>query len=819
MQANGQHPSEQRSLADPARSIEQAMEAMLYNASTMRGDLFRQFLDPRRNIDDECGYPTTSVISADSFKDLYDREAVACRVVQLMPKETWQNSPWVYESDDGKVDTKFEKAWDELGQQLRGEACWFQDEAGSPIWAELRKGDILSGIGYFGVILLGINDGKRLDQPVDGVVSYESQLIDYPSGKEPGNQAGPGPRTQNVMVVNERKRSREPITVNVVNRLTLKKEKRVVGWRVRNHGTTRRVYPTTPAAWPPGADGIETDKVRISEPEMKDGGDGNTRKPTGWRVDNYRALGKGDEPIPGVTTNDYPLRQPDGSLGFAQNPSGTDAQYVGVQLGPSEYPSAQASKEQRTLLYLRSFDESLVQIVQYEANVNNPRFGHPVMYRITLNDPREQHSGIGLPMATVRVHWSRIIHLADNNQSVGSSPVFGVPRQRPVLNRLLDLKKLYGGGAEGYWKMCFTNMVLSTHPQLGGDVNIDIAGLRNQVENMQNGLQKWLALTGMTAQGIAPQVIDSSPFIEQAIQAICIQIGCPKRVFMGSERGELASSQDDAAWNDRLRERQNSYNTPCVIVPFIDRLISADILPEPEGYSVEWPDLDSQTDKEKADVALAKTNALSKFLMGSGENGMTLLDFYVKVWGLEEEEAQQIVDNLKKEQDTTDDFIPSRYLSQGVQAMIAMFKEFQAGSLNQSTLKQLLVLFFKLDDAEADELIAGGLPSVPGAAEGTAVEEGALPLDAEAQSPATQAQPAPVVQEGIKQLLQSVADGKMTEEQARIVLVTYYDMGDDDADVMLAELPEPTPEPDPNALGPDGKPVQAASANPFGGGK
>ena len=41
-----------------------------------------------------------------------------------------------------------------------------------------------------------------------------------------------------------------------------------------------------------------------------------------------------------------------------------------------------------------------------------------------------------------------------------------------------------------------------------------------------------------------------TPFIEVHLQAICIKIPCPKRVFMGSERGELASAQDDSQWND-----------------------------------------------------------------------------------------------------------------------------------------------------------------------------------------------------------------------------------------------------------------------------
>ena len=99
----------------------------------------------------------------------------------------------------------------------------------------------------------------------------------------------------------------------------------------------------------------------------------------------------------------------------------------------------------RRLLFMRVFPEYLVQVVQYEADIRNPRFGQPLMYWVTLNDPRQPHTGVGLPLATVRVHWDRVVHVADNLQS---SEIFGTPRDQPVLNNLLSLEKLYYGSAQ-----------------------------------------------------------------------------------------------------------------------------------------------------------------------------------------------------------------------------------------------------------------------------------------------------------------------------------------------------------------------------------
>lgn len=508
-------------------------EDLVANALLARQEFLKKFMDPRRNIDDECGYPK-SWISADKYQDLYDREAVAARVVQVFPRETWQVQPTVYEDEDADTITPFETAWDELSKLLQGQESWFKQEEGSPVWEYLRRADELSGIGHYGVLLLGLDDGKDLREPV------------------------------------------EP-------------------------GTVRR------------------------------------------------------------------------------------------------------------LLYLRTFPEALAQIIRYEADPASPRFGQPEMYQITFNDPRDQHTGIGLTTATLEVHWTRVIHLADN---LGSSEVAGVPRMRPVLNRLLDLQKMYGGSAEMYWRGAFPGLSLETHPQLGGDVEVDHAGLRDQMENYMNGLQRYLALMGISAKSLAPQVVDPTPQISVQIEAICIQLGIPKRVFMGSERGELASTQDDQAWNDRLRQRQRTYVTPRIIVPFVDRLIALGVLPEPAQYFVAWPDLTSQTDSEKADVAVKKTSALAQYVTGGVESVLPPLEYLTQILGMDDEEAlavlTQAAEAAEGERDDTGGS-PLLGLVGGVTAVIELYRAAKEGSVSEEQLRQLLITFYKISPETADKLIADGL--------------------------------------------------------------------------------------------------------------
>lgn len=505
---------------------------LLANEMSMRSDFFKKFLDPRRNIDDECGYPKVTSYAAEQWQDLYEREPIANRIVQLMPKECWQRNPTVYETEDAEDVTDFEEGWDNFNKKLGG-SSFHQDEKGGAVWAECKKADVLSRIGGFGLLLIGFDDGLPLSSPVEGMVTVNATFADG---------------------------------------------------RVTINGTTPLVADSPPT----------------------------------------------EQEIEHLVANKIITKASD--LGVIQPTS--------MQFGPSETVSEEPSKKERNVLFLQAFSENLVQVVRFEFNPNNPRFGQPIMYRVTLSDPREPHAGIGLPMATVFVHWTRVIHLADIEANASNSKVFAPPVLRPVLNSVLDIKKVRGASAEAYWKNCLASLSLETHPQLGGDVDVDKTALRSMLEQRNNGLQRDIVTTGMSAKTLAPQAVDPTPYIAVQMEAIAIQLGCPLRVLKGSERGELASTQDDSNWDDRVMGRCTGYVTPRIIVPLVDRLIMAGALPVPEGYTVEWPDFESLSKKDKVTIASAQTTAMTAYIQGDGQSLVQPQDYLTSVLGFKDEEVE-----------------------------------------------------------------------------------------------------------------------------------------------------------------------------------
>ena len=127
--------------------------AIANTSSLIRSNALKQYLNPGKDINSECGYPET--ISMTEYKAMYDRESIAARLVKIEPEECWTSTPAIYEQQDTD-ETEFEKEYNRLSNKFN-------------FYYYLERIDVLSGIGQFGVMLIGISDGLDLNQPVKGI--------------------------------------------------------------------------------------------------------------------------------------------------------------------------------------------------------------------------------------------------------------------------------------------------------------------------------------------------------------------------------------------------------------------------------------------------------------------------------------------------------------------------------------------------------------------------------------------------------------------------------------------------------------------------
>lgn len=463
-----------------------AMNALVQNTLILRQRWLQSMLDPRRNIDIECGHPLE--ISLQDYSLMYERGDIAARVVNLYPDETWVQAPQVYEVED-ETETAFEKAWKVFTKKFK-------------VNSMLQRADVLSGIGQFGIILLGVSDGRRLDQPLANI-------------DERGEVTG---------------------------------------------------------------------------------------------------------------------------------------------------------EEKFELLYLRPLDQSAVEVKRMQGDETSPRYGQPQVYTIKFAE-----NSLSLPMSdsvTVNkeVHWSRIIHVADNRTN---SEIFGQPRMKRVMDRLLDLKKIAGGSAEMFWKGGFPGLSLQSLPGINPtDVEFDEAKTKEQMENYQQGLQRYLATIGMDVKSLSVQVADPSPQALLQIKLISTAMSVPWRIFIGGEVGQLSSDQDTQNWSKRISRRRSDYVDPFLIRPFVDRCIAIGALPAPESenYKITWPDLYSPSAEEKAAVADKKANALAKYIQAGADVLIPPYYFLTEILDLDYELALAIIDASEKVQTRLADTGIPPVLPKGAQA-------------------------------------------------------------------------------------------------------------------------------------------------------
>jgi hypothetical protein len=243
-----------------------------------------------------------------------------------------------------------------------------------------------------------------------------------------------------------------------------------------------------------------------------------------------------------------------------------------------------------------------------------------------------------------RVHWSRLIHLADNRRN---SEIYGTPRMQIAFNRLYDLRKLLGAAPEMFWKGGFPGLSLEVNPNLQ-DMELDKAATRQEMEDYMNGLQRYLALVGVSAKSLAPQVADPSAHFEMAIKSICISLKIPYRIFLGTEDSQLAGKQDTRAWNTRLSYRQQKYLNPFVLRPLLNRLMTYGVLPFVKKFFINWKDFNTLSDTEKAQIAVHRTDALTKYVAGGVDTLVPPEQYFLHFLELPYEETKMIIQAAKK---------------------------------------------------------------------------------------------------------------------------------------------------------------------------
>lgn len=271
------------------------------------------------------------------------------------------------------------------------------------------------------------------------------------------------------------------------------------------------------------------------------------------------------------------------------------------------------------LAYLMPIAEDRVDDWELVDDDSDERFGLPESYDIDFSNRDRLSDSVFDSQENVReVHHERVIHVPAGNTL--DNVLMGRPRLEAVFNRLQDLEKVVGASSEAMWRAADYGLALQADAEHAGKLS------DTQKENTEQELQKWyhglqpfLRLSGFDVEKLDGDDVDPSGIFEALIKLIAGEAGIPQRILTGSERGELASTQDRASWLGRISERQTNFAEPKILRPLLDALVEFGVVAEPKGgdegdsgreYEVEWPNLFELSDTEKAEIAKQKAQAL-----------------------------------------------------------------------------------------------------------------------------------------------------------------------------------------------------------------
>ena len=298
----------------------------------------------------------------------------------------------------------------------------------------------------------------------------------------------------------------------------------------------------------------------------------------------------------------------------------------------------EASTGKRRLLYIRPYKQDNVTIELFNDDVADERYGLPEMYTLNITNTTGGRN-------STRVHWSRIIHIADE---LMEDDIFGTPRMMNVYNLIAGLHLVAGGSGEMFWRGAFPGLAFILDSDADTDPGQDMDALNKEINNYIHDLNRTMKLQGMDVKNLAPQVADPSKHVEVLITLIAGAREIPKRILVGAERGELGGDRDENAFNKKVIERKTNYCDPMMVRQFIDRLTDVGILIKPKnGYEVKFPDITVPTEEEKTKVAKNKAETIAVYGNSLGAQEVIPSEIFLKeVMGLDDEVIERINDRL-----------------------------------------------------------------------------------------------------------------------------------------------------------------------------
>lgn len=297
---------------------------------------------------------------------------------------------------------------------------------------------------------------------------------------------------------------------------------------------------------------------------------------------------------------------------------------IGTNRGKLDSPLPTGGSGGLKITYLQPYSEIQARIKEWDQDPTSPRFGLPTMYTIMNMTALRQIQSVGTADIDVRpqgssydVHYSRVIHVCKNGLT---NDVFGIPEFAPIWNYLTDLMKVIGASSESYWRHSYPGLHMDVDKDMDLD-DEDEANLTAEADDFQHDLRRMLRTRGVKVQALASSPADPRGAFNVLVDLVAGSTGIPRRILLGSEAGQLASTQDKANWAERIEEYREVYAEPRLIWPFIQWVVQNKIVSLPADTDLStakclWPDAYRMSPLERSQTSAQIARSLANIAKG-----------------------------------------------------------------------------------------------------------------------------------------------------------------------------------------------------------
>ena len=237
--------------------------------------------------------------------------------------------------------------------------------------------------------------------------------------------------------------------------------------------------------------------------------------------------------------------------------------------------------------------EGQLKVLTTEKNPLNDNYGLPTMYQFSsaASGDRNENSA-----ESFNIHPDRIIIAAEG---ADNGDILGIPALEAVFNSLMDLRKIIGGGGEGYYKNASQSVVFKLTDATTAKDNASLLAKFNDSADdfMRNRARRSLWTPGMDAQTLSSDLANPKEFAMNAINDIAAGSKIPATIIIGQQTGRLASQEDSRAFLSTQNARRENFANE-MISSILDWLMKYGVI-KTAKYEIEWDDLLAMSDDEK----------------------------------------------------------------------------------------------------------------------------------------------------------------------------------------------------------------------------